>query len=552
MKRITVKLDYRVILFGGVKTGTKPPPGASLLQKIIAQRGVPMLKKRTLSMQTIGYILLWCGIILLLARACTFVSSLGNTVPQPDTSSSPQPALTIASVDNGMVFFTANNSIHALRASDGTQIWQNFGNLFNPPVIANGLIYEVDFRNIVAFSASDGGQLWNYFSFDDNGTGPGNAQIVQITGDRLYAYDGQVLDVLNATGGTRVWSTADATSAVDINTLTLNNGIAYYAVHSKTDATVTPTTAPIDNAIVARRASDGQKLWTYSITGSGQSCAITAIAPAANALYASASCSNSTGQTFALGASDGRLLWQSSISGQFSVTNGVVCIHVTQASPALANLYVLQASTGRLLWQDARGSSQDQTQAWTPGNGYVYLLDNGTLKALRLGDGQPAWSMRFPYSAASPTFETFSNPVFPGMLNTIIFVQSSVVDQNTHVAFNRLYALQASTGKQLWSFQRDQFNLTWSTISIDARTNTLAIQGLDTRHPTALYLLRATDGALLSSILQTQAASNILIANNTIYITSISGDGNNTPFSYHIVTYQPDNKDSQPLWSFAA
>lgn len=514
--------------------------------------GYPMQKKRILSMRTTGYILLWGGIILLVVRACTFVTSLGNTVPQPGTSSSPQPAPTTASIDNGIVYFTANAGIHALRASDGRQMWQNFGGFFNPPVVSNGLIYEVNFRSIVAFSASDGRQLWNYFSFEDEGGAPGNAQIVQITGDRLYAYDGQVLDVLVPQSGARVWSTNDATNAIDINTLTINNGIAYYAVHNQSDATTTPTTTPFDDAIVARRASDGLTLWTYSFSHTMPSCAIVSIAPADDALYASASCTNGTGETFALSASNGKLLWQSSASGQFSVVNGVVCIHVTQVSPALADLYVLDATTGKLLWQGAPGSSQHQTQAWTPGNGYVFLLDNGILKALRLSDGQLAWSMGFPYNAASSTFETFSDPVFLGAMNNIIYLQSSVVNQNTHVAFNRLYAVQASTGKQLWSFQRDQINLTWSTASIDASANAIAIQGLDEQHPTAVYLLRATDGKLLGSILQSQEASTVLIASDTIYITSVSGDGNATPFSYHLETYQMGNQGSQPLWAFVA
>ena len=503
-------------------------------------------------MQTVGKILLWGGIILLLAQVCNFVLSLNNTISSPNIPSSPQPALIAASLDNGVVYFTANEAIHALRASDGRVMWQHFGGSLNPPVVAGGMIYQVDFRTIVAFSASDDRPLWNFFSFEDEGGGPGNTQIVQITGDRLYAYDGQVLDVLIPASGTRVWSTNDATNAIDINTLTLNNGIAYYAIHNRSDATTTPTTAPIDDAIVARRASDGSPRWTYSLSHNTQSCSITAITSAGDTLYASASCANGTGRTFALRTSDGALLWQSSISGQFSVVNGVVCIHVTSASPVLADLYVLEASSGNLLWQDTPGSSQHQTQAWTPGNGYLYLLDNGTLKALRLSDGHMAWSMGFPYNAASPTFETFSNPVFLGALNNIIYLQSSVVNQSTHVAFNRLYAVQASTGKQLWSFQRDQFNLTWSTTSIDASANTIAIQGLDEQHPTAVYLLRAADGQLLGSILQTQAASTVLIANNIIYMTSISGDGNATPFSYHIETFQPNSQGNQPLWSFVA
>src|SRR5690348_15751744 len=126
-----------------------------------------MQKKSTISMQTVGKILLWGGIILLLARLCNFVFSLNNTVSQPETPSSPQPAPIAASIDNGMVYFVANGGIHALRASDGKQMWDSFGGAFNPPVVLSGQIYEIDFRNIVAFSASDGRQLWNYFSFED-------------------------------------------------------------------------------------------------------------------------------------------------------------------------------------------------------------------------------------------------------------------------------------------------------------------------------------------------------------------------------------------------
>ncbi len=503
-------------------------------------------------MQTIGKILLWGGIILLLARVCNFALSFYNPTSTPDTPSSPQPAPIAASIDNGMVYFTANDAIHVLRASDGRQMWQSFGGPFSPPVVAGGVIYRLEFRNIVAVRASDGRLLWNFFSFEDEGGGPGNAQIVQITGDRLYAYDGLVLEVLIPESGMSVWSTNDATNAIDINTLTISNGSAYYATHNISDATATPATTPVDNAIVARHASNGHTLWTYSLSRSAPSCAISAITSAGEDLYASASCANGAGRIFALRASDGALLWQSSLNGQFSVVNGVVCIHVTQASPTQADLYVLDASSGKLLWQDAPGSSQHQTQAWTPGNGYVYLLDNSTLRALRASDGQTAWSMGFPYNAASPTFETFSNPVFLGALHDIIYLQTSVVDQETHVAYNRLYAVQTSTGRQLWSFQRDRSNMTWSTVSIDASTNTIAIQGLDEDYPTAVYLLRASDGQLLGHILQSQSASAVLITGNTIYITAIHGDGNNIPFSYQIDAYQMHNQEGQPLWMFVA
>jgi outer membrane protein assembly factor BamB len=523
--------------------------------KITAEWGCPMLKKKTVSMQTIGYLLLWVGIILLLVRGCTFALSLGNVV-SPGPSSPPQPGLISASVENGMVYFVANNNLHALRSSDGKQIWQGFSNIIDPPVVANGVVYEINFGEIEALSGSDGGLLWRYNSSNEGEIiRPGTTQIVQVADKRIYLYDGQVLDVLVADSGIAgtgrsAWSSNDIVNAVDINTLTISNGVVYYAVHPRNDATTTPA-AP-DNTIVARRALDGKTLWTYSASVAGQPCAITSMVRALEAVYASASCNNGVGRTFALRASDGALLWQSSISGQFSVTNGVVCLHITQGSPTLADLYVLQASSGKLLWQDQPGTSQQQTQVWTPGNGYIYILDNGTLNARRLSDGQPAWNMGFSSDATSQTFETFSDPVFLGALNNIVYLQSSVVNQNTHVAFNRMYALQASTGKQLWSFQQDQFNLTWSTVSINATTGIMAVQGLDSRHPTAFYLLRASDGGLMGSLLQSQAASTIQIVNDIVYITSISGDGNNTPFRYLLRALNADNIGDTVLWGFEA
>ena len=64
--------------------------------------------------------------------------------------------------------------------------------------------------------------------------------------------------------------------------------------------------------------------------------------------------------------------------------------------------------------------------------------------------------------------------------------------------------------------------------------------------------LRATDGKPQGSIIQSQAVNNVIITNDKVYLTSVHGDGNNTPFSYHLQTFQPDSEGNNLLWEFGA
>src|SRR5207245_11543372 len=77
---------------------------------------------------------------------------------------------------NGVVYFSSSSdngsgTLYALRASDGSPIWQyKTGSYTNIPVVANGVVYtNSDGGTLVALRASDGHQLWkrtidtNYF-----------------------------------------------------------------------------------------------------------------------------------------------------------------------------------------------------------------------------------------------------------------------------------------------------------------------------------------------------------------------------------------------------
>src|SRR5216684_3744661 len=163
------------------------PPSQRLLLQILnnpTYRGCPMPKKRTVSMRAIGYLLLMGGLLLLTGQACVFLLSLNNVVSPPPPSPA-QPALTSASVENGMVYFTANEGISALRASDGKQIWHIQRFLIDAPIVAGGVIYARDFGDIFALRGSDGTQLWQYPFFQQPNA---QAQPVQVIGDRVYVY----------------------------------------------------------------------------------------------------------------------------------------------------------------------------------------------------------------------------------------------------------------------------------------------------------------------------------------------------------------------------
>ena len=65
-------------------------------------------------------------------------------------------------VANGIIYVGDGNQVKALRASDGTVVWQQKLSV-SGFWVTNGVVYAVpDFGNVGAFRASDGSPLWHH------------------------------------------------------------------------------------------------------------------------------------------------------------------------------------------------------------------------------------------------------------------------------------------------------------------------------------------------------------------------------------------------------
>lgn len=162
--------------------------------------------------------------------------------------------------DNGVVFVEGkqgpigeNQSLFAMRASDGMQLWSKSlgsapGPMVEQPEIANGVIYIASGVNgLVALRETDGSLLWQHAA--DQVYGP-----FFVADGLLQLNSGDTVVAVRASDGTVVWrrsigfhdtlSSNDTPEAVD-------NGIVYVAT--------------TNGAVQALDAGKGQTLWHYVI-----------------------------------------------------------------------------------------------------------------------------------------------------------------------------------------------------------------------------------------------------------------------------------------------
>jgi len=271
------------------------------------------------------------------------------------------------------------------------------------------------------------------------------------------------------------------------------------------------------SGICALNASTGAKLWSYAI-GGGDVTGSPAVENGvvyfgSEAPCHTTACSPTGGTVYALNASTGAELWSYAtgvpVATSPAVANGVVYVAAADALDRSYDLYALNASTGAMLWSFQRAGSPyaDEGPFGSPAvaNGVVYIGSEGTyipepgfvpipghLYALNASTGAELWS-----------YKTGDIGGAPAVANGIVYVSSA----------NGLYALNASTGALLWS-------RTGQSGDSPAVANGVVYIG---SYDGNVYALNASTGAELWSYDDGDGASTPIIVDGVAYFSAMDG-----------------------------
>ncbi|NQU61552.1 MAG: PQQ-binding-like beta-propeller repeat protein [Rhodospirillales bacterium] len=258
--------------------------------------------------------------------------------------------------------------------------------LSSPPVVADGRVFVMDSDSVVsAFNATDGSGLWKIdLTPDDEDDGHISGGIAYEKG-RLYITTGfaQVIS-LDAKTGNEIWR--QPVSGPARAAPTVRDGRVFVVT--------------VDNRLFAINAETGDGLWTHagiveaaSILG-GASPAVsgdTVVVP-----YTS-------GELVALKTSNGRVLWQDSLSAA-KRTDVISNLSHIRGLPVIDRGRVIAVShgglmaaldlrSGRRLWQKEIGGLESP---WVAGD-YIFVITNDAeITALSRKDGRIHWVKTLP------------------------------------------------------------------------------------------------------------------------------------------------------------
>jgi outer membrane protein assembly factor BamB len=282
---------------------------------------------------------------------------------------------------NGVVYYTSSSdnesgTLYALRASDGSLIWQyKTGSNTNTPVVANGVVYtNSDSSTLVALRASDGHQIWKR-TIEAN-----FLQSPQLVNGVLYTTTTKILEPPAAHHtsplqgaadiGAMLWNTIRNASAV--KTVPLKQGIS---------------------SVYAIRANDGATLWHYTMNKGGNSW-VSWSSVVNGVVYVSDTVPNNgpgTGDLFALQSSNGSVLWHDKLKTTPSgalLANGI--IYLSSSLDLSGVVYAVRVSDGSMLWDSPLSGAAFNAPALVGNTAYIGA-NNGMAYALRANNGNLVW-----------------------------------------------------------------------------------------------------------------------------------------------------------------
>src|SRR6266487_3113923 len=291
--------------------------------------------------------------------------------------------LSLSTSDSNVVFVASPDGISALNASNGASLWhyaaKDTGSTW--PLEVNGVVYfssssDNGSGTLYALRATDGSPIWQY----KTGSYTNYFQSLQLVNGVLYTTTTKILEPPAA------HSANPLQAATDIGALlwnTLQNAPAVRTIPLKQGI----------SSVYAIRASDGAVLWHYAMNNGANSWA-SWLAVENGVVYADAitdtTGSQGLGDIYALQSSNGSALWHDKLNR--SPENALLAndiIYLSTSSGSLdGTVYALRARDGSMLWDYPLSGPMyaapvlDGTTVYVgAGNGMVYALraDNGKL-----------------------------------------------------------------------------------------------------------------------------------------------------------------------------
>lgn len=289
------------------------------------------------------------------------------------------------------------------------------------PAIVNGIIYFGSGNGtIFALNAISGDQIWNRTTPMSADTSPAVVDgVVYIGCNSAENYPAGtapppqtcVVHALNAYTGEEIWNfSADGWASSP----TTSNGVVYFGTSNGNRGTV-----------YALRATNGSRIWDFS-DGVGAESATPAIVD--GVVYFSAF----DGGVYALNASSGQEYWRTFTSGGRS--SPAVINRVIYVGSTLHQVYALDASSGSILWNYTTSAAVWSSPAYASSEVYIGS-DDGHLYCLDAKTGAKVWSFTSPIIYS----DIESSPVF---CNGVVYF----------TAYSHLFAVNASSGTQLWNY----------------------------------------------------------------------------------------------------
>lgn len=337
----------------------------------------------------------------------TAITSRWTFATDRGVSSSP------AVVDGTVYVGSADGSIYALSAADGTKQWtyKTDGGVGSSPAVVNDTVYVGSQDNsIYALSAADGTEQWTYE------TGGSVVASPAIRDGTLYVGStDSVIYALSATDGAERWTYETGNEVW--SSPAVRNGTVYIGSR--------------DNLLYALTADDGTERWTHETGGWIEA------SPAVTNGTVYVGSLDST--VYALATRDGREKWTYQANGAIASSPALTADRVYAGSDD-NHLYALSAADGAEQWAYETGDRVFSSPAVTGDTAYIGSAD-GRVYAISAADGTERWG-----------FETagsiFSSPAVAG---GTVFIGSAdaklyALGGNTAVQSGRRTSSTASTG----------------------------------------------------------------------------------------------------------